>query len=347
MATIKIITHDGQFHADEVTAISILNYLYPNNVIIRTREQKIIDTADMTLDVGGVYNHEQKKYDHHQVTFTDSFETKSIQASASSSSVETTVVPVIESKQKILLSSVGLIYRHYGKEFITKLIHEDIPAEQKLFSSEEKFNEFYVKTYYNAIVELDANDNGISQYPEYKQIIKPNYYINSDLSSMIAKFNSINIYGDAQTRQFYRAMDYAFQTISVAIKFYYIRTIELEQDMKTISEAIADRFRHSKTGEILVVTKDCSNYLECIKRCEKSTEFKGENIKYIIYPSGIQWRIKTISDRKIMRRPLKSDVELKQRISNPSDLIFVHKALFIGGAKTLESAIEMAQYSLN
>ncbi len=35
-------------------------------VIFRTRDQKILDTCDVVVDVGGVYDPERHRYDHHQ-----------------------------------------------------------------------------------------------------------------------------------------------------------------------------------------------------------------------------------------------------------------------------------------
>jgi uncharacterized UPF0160 family protein len=65
---IKIVTHDGGFHADEVFAVAALQlHLGVENVeIIRTREQSVIDSADWVVDVGGVYDANNLRFDHHQ-----------------------------------------------------------------------------------------------------------------------------------------------------------------------------------------------------------------------------------------------------------------------------------------
>lgn len=63
-----IITHDGVFHADEVTAIALLEtFRYSSDVTIkRTRSARAMTSADMLVDVGGVYDPEKKYFDHHQ-----------------------------------------------------------------------------------------------------------------------------------------------------------------------------------------------------------------------------------------------------------------------------------------
>ena len=65
-----IVTHDGIFHADEVTAIALLQVwdMVANAEIIRTRNMDIIANADMTIDVGGIYDG-VSKFDHHQTDY--------------------------------------------------------------------------------------------------------------------------------------------------------------------------------------------------------------------------------------------------------------------------------------
>ncbi|MFA6445920.1 MAG: MYG1 family protein [Candidatus Paceibacterota bacterium] len=63
-----IVTHDGRFHADEVFAIALLKMIpeFKNTKLIRSRDQKIIEKADIVLDVGGVYDPLKYRFDHHQ-----------------------------------------------------------------------------------------------------------------------------------------------------------------------------------------------------------------------------------------------------------------------------------------
>ena len=65
-------THDGSFHADEVTACSLL--LFFNRIdrdkIFRTRDPKILESCDYVCDVGGEYNPKQRRFDHHQIDYT-------------------------------------------------------------------------------------------------------------------------------------------------------------------------------------------------------------------------------------------------------------------------------------
>ena len=69
--TVQLATHNGQFHADEVTAIALLHLFDKINLsevnIARTRDQYIIEQADIVLDVGELYDEQSLRFDHHQI----------------------------------------------------------------------------------------------------------------------------------------------------------------------------------------------------------------------------------------------------------------------------------------
>lgn len=64
-------THDGTFHADEVTACALLLLfgLVDEDKIIRTRDLKELAKCEYVCDVGGVYDPQKKLFDHHQVDY--------------------------------------------------------------------------------------------------------------------------------------------------------------------------------------------------------------------------------------------------------------------------------------
>ncbi|MBU1557996.1 MYG1 family protein [Patescibacteria group bacterium] len=65
---LKLVTHDNRFHADDVFATSVLFLvLGEDNVkVVRTRDKKAINSADYVYDVGGVYDEDSNRFDHHQ-----------------------------------------------------------------------------------------------------------------------------------------------------------------------------------------------------------------------------------------------------------------------------------------
>ena len=61
-----IATHNGNFHADDVFSIAAFKSILPSFKLIRTRDSEIIAKADIVVDVGGEYDAESDRFDHHQ-----------------------------------------------------------------------------------------------------------------------------------------------------------------------------------------------------------------------------------------------------------------------------------------
>ena len=66
MNDITIATHNGNFHADDVFSIAALKNIFPSFNLIRTRDLSLIGQADIVIDVGGEYNPDAGRFDHHQ-----------------------------------------------------------------------------------------------------------------------------------------------------------------------------------------------------------------------------------------------------------------------------------------
>jgi len=93
---IKIASHSGRWHEDEIVAVSILTTIFKNHGIIRSRDKAILDTADFVVDVGDVYDHTTRRYDHHMAD-----------------------TPRDDDGHR--LSSAGLIWRHYYRAYLTAI----------------------------------------------------------------------------------------------------------------------------------------------------------------------------------------------------------------------------------
>ena len=145
--------------------------------IIRTRDQSILDTCDIVVDVGAVYDHSKRRYDHHQKTFTDTMKT------------------LVQGKAwETKLSSAGLVYVHYGREVIAQILQT---KDQQLL------DKMYDKVYEKFVEEVDANDNGIATHDG-----PPRYAVTTTIASRVAGYrpawNDENQDFDAG---FYKAMD--------------------------------------------------------------------------------------------------------------------------------------------
>lgn len=103
MAITHLVTHSGGFHADELLSSVILTRLFPKANIKRTRDHQWLTPADdkIIYDVGGDYNADVQIFDHHQRPS-----------------------PLREDGQPF--SSFGLIWEHYGRDYLSTM---DIPKD--------------------------------------------------------------------------------------------------------------------------------------------------------------------------------------------------------------------------
>ena len=73
MACCPIGTHSGCFQADEALGVWLLRRLEkfggPSAPIVRSRDPAVLDSLPVVIDVGGSYDHEKFRYDHHQRGF--------------------------------------------------------------------------------------------------------------------------------------------------------------------------------------------------------------------------------------------------------------------------------------
>lgn len=62
----RIVTHNGHYHPDDIFAVATLLLVYPDAVVMRSRDQDEIDNADIVVDVGLEYEPSRFRFDHHQ-----------------------------------------------------------------------------------------------------------------------------------------------------------------------------------------------------------------------------------------------------------------------------------------
>ena len=112
--------------------------------------------------MGGVYDAEKLRFDHHQRTFTHVWREGDAK------------LPHVK------LSSAGLIYKHYGKEVIKNACSQ--VWNQVL--SEEELCLVHEKLYKKLILEIDAIDNGVNICDGEQR-----YQIGTGLATRVGRYN--------------------------------------------------------------------------------------------------------------------------------------------------------------
>lgn len=98
MTVTHLVTHSGGFHADELLSSVILTRLFPEARILRSRDEAWITPAPgrIIYDVGRAYDADARIFDHHQR-------------------------PVPGREDGTPYSSFGLIWRHFGADYLRAL----------------------------------------------------------------------------------------------------------------------------------------------------------------------------------------------------------------------------------
>ncbi|CAH1786744.1 unnamed protein product, partial [Owenia fusiformis] len=321
----KIGTHNGTFHCDEVLACFLLKQLpeYTDAEIIRTRDPGTLDTCDIVVDVGGVFDPEKHRYDHHQRTFSENMHS---------------LRP--EKKWVTKLSSAGLVYLHFGERIIAKLIAKTV--------DDDITKTIYDKVYEQFVEEIDAVDNGVSQTDGESR-----YHITTTLSSRVANLNpawnenNVNVQA-----QFEKAMQLVGGEFKDRVNYF---TNSWWPARTLVVEAFSKRQEVDPSGEILLLGEGGCPWKDHLFLIEAEQNITP-SIKYVLFTDqNGKWRVQcapaALGSFK-SRLPLPEewcglrDNELSEKSGIPGG-IFVHANGFIGGNETFDGALAMARKSLN
>ncbi|KIJ21724.1 hypothetical protein PAXINDRAFT_165133 [Paxillus involutus ATCC 200175] len=316
-------THNGTFHCDEALAVFLLRLTgtYRGAEVKRSRDTAVLDTCDIVVDVGAVYDESKQRFDHHQRGFQEvfgyGFTTK--------------------------LSSAGLIYKHFGKEIIAS----ETGAES------DKVHTLWLKMYKAFIEAIDAIDNGVSQYSSPDP---PKYCNQTDLSSRIGWLNpSWNEPADAQAvdSRFAKASQLTGEEFLGRLTYYANAWLPARD---IVLSALSTRQNVDPSGKILLF-EQFAPWKEHLFELEVEQRSAGDVLSiYVIYPDETSgnWRIQAVpisagsfESRKALPdtwRGLRDD-ELSG-VSGIDGCIFVHASGFIGGNKTREGALSLAKLAL-
>lgn len=326
-STKTIGTHSGTFHCDEALAVFMLRQTeeFKDADLVRSRDPKVLDGADIVVDVGGVYSPEAHRYDHHQRGFNEVFGSGD--------------------HDQIKLSSAGLVYKHFGKHVIARYmgVDETDPSVELL----------WLTLYAELIEGVDAIDNGVNATTE-----KAKYAVRTDLGSRVKRLNpewneptSDEIY-DTKFAEASRITGEEF----LSFLHYYAKAWLPARDV--VKAAMEKRFDVDASGQIVVFHQSCpwKDHLFTLEPGLPSPS--GKPILYVLYPEseapGAKWRIQCVpqstdsfENRKSLPEAWRGvrDAELS-KVSGIPGGVFVHAAGFTGGNETYEGVLEMARKAI-
>jgi len=305
----KIGTHNASFQCDDVMAVAMLRRLYPHATVVRTRDEAILSSCDIVVDVGGVYDHEARRYDHHQVGRAGTRE------------------------NGVMYSACGLIWRHYG---IT--ICEGGQARNNI---EYDLAERVVQRVDTQFVQaLDATDNGQALYSggtaNFRELR------GNSLSSLIASLNPAWHEPDKNFDQkFEEAVKVADLFLGRAIES--ARGIFLAEDI--VRKAITAGYRPFPL--VIELPHFCPWQEQVVQYTaeELYVIFPDEVGKFMV--QCVPDKIGGFGKRKPLPAAWGGlrGAEL-QKLTGVSDAVFCHAGLFICGAETLEGARKLAALAL-
>lgn len=321
---VKIGTHNGTFHCDEVLACSMLKQLpqYKDAEIVRSRDPKLLDQCDIVVDVGGVFSPESHRYDHHQRTFNECMNS---------------LRP--EKKWVTKLSSAGLVYLHFGHEILANLLGlpDKDPVTDIIFD----------KVYENFIEEVDAIDNGINATDE-----EPRYRISTNLSSRVGGFNpKWNETNADENESFHNALKMVEAEFLDRVNYFKTAWLPARD---IVLKAVNSRMEFDSSGEIMCLVEGGAPWKDHLFSIEEELQI-SPLIKYVLYSdTNGNWRVQCVpvmlgsfDNRLSLPEDWQGlrDEELSEKSGIPG-CIFVHASGFIGGHKTYDGALAMAQAGL-
>jgi uncharacterized UPF0160 family protein len=287
MTDITIATHNGNFHADDVFSVAALKCVIPTFNLIRTRDLEVIAEADIVLDVGGEYDPENGRFDHHQ------------RGGAG------------ERENGIPYSSFGLIWKKYGIEICG--------------GNEEVANSVDA----GLVSNIDAVDCG-----HVEGVSK-----GISLSQTISMYNPTWQEDSHFDTCFEEAVEFATRILT--------RFIASANGGISARSIVAAAIEKAEDPRVIV--------LEQYTPWKRTVHNLSDEALFMVYPSDSgQWRIQTVpvelgsfENRKSLPASWAGlSHEALQAVTGIDDAMFCHKGLFIAGAESLESVLNMATMAL-
>ena len=285
--------------------------------VTRTRDAAVLDTLDMVVDVGAVYDASKNRFDHHQRGFDE-----------------------VLAPFKTKLSSAGLVYKHFGRDVLANILDEDAQAHM---------DKVYHKVYQSFVEGIDGIDNGVNQYDTD---LPPRYSVKTDLSSRVAGLNpSWNDENQDTEAGFAKAIEMVRAEFLDSVNYFAKSWLPAR---KVVEAAAAARTDVHESGRIIELSRFCP-WKEHLFDIEDDMGIDTPIYYALFADSAGSWRVCAVPASRTAkfenRLPLPEawrgvrDDALSQ-LTGIDGCIFVHASGFIGGAKTREGALALASQAV-
>jgi uncharacterized UPF0160 family protein len=307
-----IATHSGKFHADDVWAAAVLNLVFPGSELLRTRDPAVIARADFAVDVGGVWDPETGRFDHHQ---------KGFQGARASG---------------VVYASAGLVWKEYGPRCV-KLVAEQ--AGHAL--SDTQATEIAHAIDADLVQYLDMSDTGAAKNA-------PGSY---GLSAIISGFNpgwldeqaagSAEAADALRMTRFRRAMEIATDIVRNGV-LYRVGAFQAVQQVRQSQRLDDGRLLFLKNSALpwaSIVRNEMPQVLFVISHSVAEQRYMLHTV-----PSAAE----TFDARKDLPQHwagLQGE-ELAAATGVP-DAVFCHNNLFIAACKSWDGVLNMARQALD
>ena len=301
MTITHLVTHSGGFHADELLSSVVLTRLFPDAELRRTRDRQwITPAADKIIyDVGGAYDAEAQIFDHHQRPG-----------------------PLRDDEQPY--SSFGLIWAHYGRDYLAAM---GVP-EGDIEAIHTKFDAKFV-------LPIDLLDNGA---------MEPSVAGPLSIMTLPSLLGSLKpVFDDASPT----ADDDAFLTaLPIARSFVEAQIRNLAAKARALS-IVTQAIEDAGPSPILELPMGMP-YRSALDKAE------ADHILFVVNPRGDDWMIggiKLSNDTFEQRADLPAawagltDAKLEEA-SGVKGAKFCHNARFIAVANSREAIMKMAALAI-
>jgi uncharacterized UPF0160 family protein len=301
MTITHLVTHSGGFHADELLSSVVLSHLFPDADLVRSRDAVWITPSPERIiyDVGRDFDADAQIFDHHQRPN-----------------------PLREDGQPY--SSFGLIWAHYGREYLHAL---KVPAAD-IEDIHSSFDQSFV-------LPIDLMDNGALAPSTAGQL--GGLTLPVLLESLKPVFDDRSVAAD----------DQAFAAAIPIARAFIEASIAGKAGKRRAEAVVREAIISAGAAQVLELPMGMP-FRSAIEKAG------ADHLLFVVHPRDTDWAITGIrlsGDSFEQRADLPAawaglTDEALEKASGVSGAKFCHNGLFIAVASTRDAAMEMAELAV-